>query len=176
MRKTLLFWAIGLSISVSCQIVKTDKGEIEGYTKDGLQIFKSIPFAAPPIGNLRWKAPQGSTKWSGTLACKEFSASPIQRKPEPFLCWTEEFIAPPSPLSEDCLYLNIWTKNTKKKKPVLVWIYGGGLNSGSAACAIYDGKHYAKNDVVFVGINYRVNIFGFFAHPELTKERGGIGA
>ncbi|MCL4139731.1 UNVERIFIED_CONTAM: hypothetical protein GTU68_060697, partial [Idotea baltica] len=79
--------------------------------------------------------------------------------------WSAEFISPPEPLSEDCLYLNIWSKNTKEKKPVFVWIYGGGFNSGSAACAIYDGEEYAKQNVVFVSINYRVNLFGYLAHP-----------
>jgi para-nitrobenzyl esterase len=176
--KTLLLFLLSISLSFLCQsqIIKTDKGRVEGYRADGIQVFKAIPFAAPPVGNLRWKAPQPAQAWNGVLACKAFSASPMQRKPEPFSCWTEEFIAPPSPLSEDCLYLNIWTKTTTKKKPVVVWIYGGGLNSGSAACAIYDGTTYAKNDVVFVGINYRVNIFGFFAHPTLTAESNGKGA
>lgn len=132
--------------------------------------YKGVPFAAAPIGNLRWKAPKEHEPWEGVLVTKEFSASPMQRLPEPFMMWTKEFIAPPEPLNEDCLYLNIWAKKTKEKKPVFVWIYGGGFNSGSAACAIYDGKEYAKEDVVFVSINYRVNIFGYFAHPELSAE------
>ena len=156
--------------------VNTQHGTVTGYIKDGLHIFKGIPFAAPPIGELRWKAPQEPKNWQGDLNCTEFSASPVQRDPKPFACWTEEFIAPPSPLSEDCLYLNIWTKPTIKKKPVVVWIYGGGFNSGSAACAVYDGKYYAQNDIVFVSINYRVNIFGFFAHPSITAESNGKGA
>ena len=156
--------------------VNTQNGLVTGYTKDGLHIFKGIPFAAPPLGPLRWKAPQEPSKWLGDLNCTAFSASPMQRDPKPFACWTEEFIAPPSPLSEDCLYLNIWTKPNNKKKPVVVWIYGGGFNSGSASCAVYDGKYYAQNDIVFVSINYRVNIFGFFSHPSLTAESNGKGA
>jgi len=88
--------------------------------------------------------------------------------------WTEEFIAPPEPLSEDCLYLNVWTpaKSSKEKLPVLVWIYGGGFVSGSSACAVYDGEAMAKEGIVFVSINYRVGVFGFFSHPDLTKESG----
>jgi para-nitrobenzyl esterase len=86
--------------------------------------------------------------------------------------WTEEFIAPPEPLSEDCLYLNVWTaaKSVEEKLPVLVWIYGGGFVSGSSACAVYDGEALAKNGIVYVSVNYRVGVFGFMAHPELSKE------
>ena len=104
-----------------------------------------------------------------------FSASPIQAKPVPFLCWSKEFIAPPAPLSEDCLYLNVWTgaSSASEKRPVFVWIYGGGFISGSAGCAIYDGLEYAKKGIVFVSINYRVGALGFMAHPELTKEGNG---
>jgi para-nitrobenzyl esterase len=86
------------------------------------------------------------------------------------MMWTEEFIAPPEPLSEDCLYLNIWTPAASKKLPVFVWIYGGGFTSGSSACAVYDGEEFAKKGVVFVSINYRVGVFGFLSHPELSKE------
>jgi para-nitrobenzyl esterase len=157
-------------------IIKTANGSLEGVTNadKSIRIFKGIPFASPPIGDLRWKAPQAPKNWTGIRKCTEFSASPIQNKPEPFLCWTEEFIAQPEPLSEDCLYLNIWTKakKTKEKLPVFVWIYGGGLSSGSANCAIYDGEEMAKKGVVFVSINYRVGAFGFMAHPALTKESG----
>ncbi|AWV99026.1 carboxylesterase/lipase family protein [Arcticibacterium luteifluviistationis] len=164
-----------LLVTIGCKpeqsfIVKTDKGTVEGFEKGDIDIFKGIPFAAPPVGDLRWKAPQEHEPWDGVLQTKEFSASPIQSKPKPFKMWSAEFISPPEPLSEDCLYLNIWSKKTKEKKPVFVWIYGGGFNSGSAGCAIYDGEEYAKNDVVFVSINYRVNMFGYLAHPELSSE------
>ncbi len=134
--------------------------------------FKGIPFAAPPVGDLRWRAPQPVVPWKGTRTCQSFSASPFQNKPVPFMMWTEEFIAPPEPVSEDCLYLNVWTpaKTSKEKLPVLVWIYGGGFVSGSSACAVYDGEQLAQEGIVFVSINYRVGIFGFMAHPELTSE------
>ncbi len=163
-----------LSGFTQAPVVKTENGLISGIKKGEVSIFKGVPFAAPPVGDLRWKAPQPVTNWSGTRACENFSASPIQGKPVPFMMWTEEFIAPPEPLSEDCLYLNIWTKGKSKsdKLPVFVWIYGGGFVSGSAACAVYDGEELAKQGIVFVSINYRVGPFGFLAHPELTKESG----
>ncbi len=173
--KKILFLLVSTFIFLSCKsvnplIVATDKGTIEGYQENEILIYKGVPFAAPPVDDLRWKAPEVHQPWEGILPTKNFSASPMQRRPEPFMMWTEEFIAPPEPLSEDCLYLNIWTKDSEEKKPVFVWVYGGGFNSGSSACAIYDGVSYAKEDVVFVSINYRVNIFGYFAHPELSAE------
>ncbi len=154
----------------------TQSGKVKGsWNADRSVIsFKGIPFAAPPVGDLRWKEPQTVKPWSGVLTCTKFSASPYQSKPAPFAMWTEEFIAPPEPLSEDCLYLNVWTpaKSSKEKLPVLVWIYGGGFVSGSSACAVYDGEAMAKEGIVFVSINYRVGVFGFFSHPDLTKESG----
>jgi para-nitrobenzyl esterase len=156
-------------------VVQTKYGKVEGLKEDNIRIYQGIPFAKPPLGELRWKAPQSPVTWKGIKKCVAFSASPFQPKPVPFQCWTEEFIAPPSPLSEDCLYLNVWTGavSANEKRPVFVWIYGGGFNSGSAACDIYDGKEYAKNGIVFVSINYRVGALGFMAHPELTKEGQG---
>ena len=155
-------------------IVKTAYGKVEGaFNSDKtVRSYKGIPFAAPPVGDLRWKAPQPAKNWAGVRACTTFSASPMQSKPVPFMCWTEEFIAQPEPLSEDCLYLNVWTSAQPKgeKRPVFVWIYGGGLSSGSTNCAIYDGEDMAKKGVVFVSLNYRVGVFGFMAHSELSKE------
>lgn len=175
--KTLLaaviFFLISNLLTAQPHTVKTVNGLVAGSKHEAINIFKGIPFAAPPIGALRWKAPQPVADWKGIRECTTFSASPFQPAPVPFLCWSEEFIAPPEPLSEDCLYLNIWTgaNNKKEKRPVLVWIYGGGFNSGSAACAIYDGEEMAKRGIVFVSINYRVGPFGFMAHPELSKEQ-----
>jgi para-nitrobenzyl esterase len=131
-----------------------------------------VPFAQPPVGDLRWKEPLPAKPWHGTLACTKFGPSPYQKKPVPFMMWTQEFIAPADPLSEDCLYLNIWTpaKSAEEKLPVLVWIYGGGFVSGSAACPIYDGEALAKEGILYVSINYRVGVFGFLSHPELSTE------
>lgn len=165
---------IFISVRLSAQqgIVITENGDVSGYKSGEISIFKGIPFAAPPVGELRWKAPQPVKNWEGVLKCDKFSASPMQSKPVPFMMWTEEFITPPGNLSEDCLYLNIWSpaKSKKDKLPVLVWIYGGGFSSGSAACAVYDGEDMAKKGVIFVSINYRVGVFGFLVHPELSRE------
>ena len=153
-------------------VIQTENGAVSGYKSGDISIFKGIPFAAPPVGDLRWKAPQPVTNWTGILKCDAFSASPMQSKPVPFMMWTEEFITPPDKLSEDCLYLNIWTpaKSAKDKLPVFVWIYGGGFSSGSAACAVYDGEEMSKKGIVFVSINYRVGVLGFLAHPALSSE------
>lgn len=174
MKKLILLLFSFTSIGYTQTIVETEVGKIEGYWNDQIHIFKGIPFAQPPVGDLRWKAPQPVASWEGVKVCKDFGPSPVQNKPEPFLCWSEEFIAKPEPLSEDCLYLNIWTPNKEpnKKLPVFVWIYGGGLNSGSANCDIYDGLEMAKQGVIFVSLNYRVGVFGFMAHPQLSKESG----
>ncbi len=161
-------------LSAQASVIKTEYGLVEGYKSGDIFIFKGIPFAAPPTGDLRWKAPQPVKSWTGVLKCDKFSASPMQRNPVPFMMWTEEFITPPEKLSENCLYLNIWTpaNPAKEKLPVFVWIYGGGFNSGSAACAVYDGEGMSKKGIVFVSINYRVGVLGFLAHPELSKESG----
>jgi para-nitrobenzyl esterase len=172
-----IVWALLLLSSQALIIaqdtqVKIVNGIIAGNKTGDIFVFKGVPFASPPVGELRWKAPQLHQNWQGVKKCNEFSASPMQSKPVPFMMWTEEFIAPPEPLSEDCLYLNIWTPSVKAKKklPVFVWIYGGGFTSGSSACAVYDGEKFAGKGIVFVSINYRVGVFGFLAHPELTAE------
>jgi para-nitrobenzyl esterase len=167
-----VFWTFAQTGDHPIQVVKTEAGLVSGTTSKGITIFKGVPFAQPPVGDLRWKEPLPSKPWQGILACTKFGPSPYQSKPVPFMMWTQEFIAPAEPLSEDCLYLNIWTpaKNATEKLPVLVWIYGGGFVSGSAACPIYDGEMLAKAGIVYVSINYRVGVFGFLSHPELTSE------
>ncbi len=156
--------------------IKVEGGNISGTknSQSDVHIFKGIPFAAPPVGAFRWKAPQPVKSWNGTKACDKFGPSPMQGKPVPFSMWSAEFLIPQEPISEDCLYLNVWTgaASAKEKRPVLVWIYGGGFMSGGSGVPIYDGEAMAKKGIVFVSINYRVGIFGFFAHPELTKESG----
>jgi para-nitrobenzyl esterase len=154
--------------------VKVEGGLVSGVMGTGgdVRSFKGIPFAAAPVGALRWKAPQPVVGWQGVKVCDHFGASPMQAKPAAFSMWSEEFLIPAAPISEDCLYLNVWTgaKSPKEKRPVLVWIYGGGFGSGGSAVPIYDGEAMAKKGIIFVSINYRVGVFGFFAHPELTKE------
>jgi para-nitrobenzyl esterase len=153
--------------------INVDGGLISGVksTAGNVISFKGIPFAAPPVGELRWKAPQPVERWMGIKKCDAFGPSPMQPKPVPFGVYTKEFLIPEQPISEDCLYLNIWTKNNQnEKKPVFVWIYGGGFVTGGAGVPIYDGEALAKKGIIFVSINYRVGVFGFLAHPDLTKE------
>ncbi|MCF8261801.1 MAG: carboxylesterase family protein [Melioribacteraceae bacterium] len=154
--------------------VKIETGIVKGTENESgeINIFKGIPFAAPPLGELRWKAPQPVQPWKDTLNCTAYSPSPMQVSPEPFRCWSEEFLIPKEPISEDCLYLNIWTgaEKIEEKRPVLVYIYGGAFKHGGSACPIYDGEAMAEKGVVFVTFNYRLGIFGFFAHPELSEE------
>ncbi|MBI1782757.1 MAG: carboxylesterase family protein [Sphingobacteriales bacterium] len=155
-------------------VVKTNTGLISGIQnkESNIYIYKGIPFAAPPVAALRWKTPQPVTPWTGIKKCETFGASAPQGKPVPFSMYTSEFLIPEEPINEDCLYLNVWTSSIKStsKKPVIVWIHGGAFISGSGSCPIYDGENMAKKGVVFVTINYRLGVFGFLAHPELTKE------
>ncbi|HVY72302.1 MAG TPA: carboxylesterase family protein [Verrucomicrobiae bacterium] len=157
-------------------VVATKSGKVSGAkTADGaITSFKGIPFAAPPVGELRWKAPQPVAGWSDVRACIAFGPSPMQGNPAPFSMWSKEFLIPDQPISEDCLYLNVWTgaKAAGEKRPVLVWIYGGGFSSGGSGVPIYDGEAMARKGIIFVSPNYRVGAFGFFAHPELTQESG----
>lgn len=166
----LLFTSIDLL--AQSPIVNVTEGKLSGQSTEGIYVFKGIPYAEPPVGDLRWMPPVAPTAWQGVKKCEVFPPSALQSPPVPFMMWSEEFISPPEPLSEDCLYLNIWSKSLdpKAKKPVLVWIHGGGFVGGSGACAVYDGTYYAQQDVVYVTINYRLGVFGFLAHPELTTE------
>ena len=167
-----LLLILPLTLTAQAPQVQTASGVVEGYRSNGLDIFKGIPFAAPPVGELRWKAPQPVAPWNAVRKCTAFGPSPVQNPPVPFMFWSREFLIPAEPISEDCLYLNVWTPERKTKKPVLVYIYGGGFRSGGSACPIYDGEAMAKKGIVFVSINYRVGLFGFLAHPELSAESG----
>ncbi|MDB5136939.1 MAG: carboxylesterase family protein [Mucilaginibacter sp.] len=167
-----VFYSFITAIRVS--VVRTEAGLVSGVKNStgDVTAYKGIPFAAPPVGELRWKTPQPAKHWDGVKKCDAFGPSPMQPKPVPFMVYTAEFLIPEQPISEDCLYLNVWTnaKTKADKKPVFVWIYGGGFTSGGTACAIYNGEAMAKKGVIFVSVNYRVGVFGFLAHPELTKE------
>ncbi len=133
---------------------------LQGTYEDGLTVYKGIPFAAPPVGDLSWRAPQPAAKWEGVLQADKFALGPIQG-------WGS-----PSDMSEDCLYLNVWTpaKSADDNIPVFVWIYGGGFNGGSTSVPTYSGENLAKKGVVLVSIAYRVGQLGFMAHPELSAE------
>ena len=136
-------------------------------------VFKGVPYAAPPVGDLRWRAPQPLTPWDGVRKADQFSANCVQRLRDSVGPWTSEY-QPHGTVSEDCLYLNVWTAATsaKDKRPVLVYIHGGAFTDGSGNVPVYDGEGLAKKGVVVVTINYRVGLLGFFTHPDLTKESG----
>lgn len=168
----LLVYTLSLNtLMAQGPIVRTSVGAVEGTLENKIRVFKGIPYAVPPVGEMRWKAPVQHPGWKETRMCTSFSASAMQSPPVPFMMWSEEFIAPPQPLSEDCLYLNIWAPAQKggEQYPVLVWIHGGGFTGGAASCAVYDGAEMAKRGIIFVSINYRLGIFGFLSHPELTE-------
>jgi para-nitrobenzyl esterase len=156
------------------EMVKVEGGLISGQVDESVRVFKGIPFAAPPVGALRWRAPEPAAPWDGVRACTQFGPSPMQNKPVPFMMWTEEYLIPEKLISEDCLYLNVWTaaRTAKDRRPVLVYIYGGAFTGGGGNVPIYDGVAVAKKGVVYVTINYRLGIFGFFSYPELSRESG----
>lgn len=160
--------------TIDVKSVPTKAGLVSGISSSdqAVKIFMGVPFAAPPVGDLRWKAPQPVAAWEGVRACVTPPASALQAPPKPFMCWSKEFMAPESPLSEDCLYLNVWTaaKTAQDKLPVMVYIHGGAFTGGSGTVPLYDGEAMSRKGVVFVTINYRLGIFGFFAHPELSAE------
>lgn len=146
--------------------VKTAEGILEGKDLSGIKVFKGVPFAAPPVGNLRWKTPQPAKHWDGVREAKEYGPNPMQ---EP-LFGDMNFGTKVN--SEDCLYLNIWTpaKTMKEHLPVLIYFNGGGLMAGSGSEARYAGDAMARKGIISITANYREGIFGFFAHPQLSKE------
>lgn len=147
--------------------VKTEQGLLEGIKlPSGINNYRGIPFAQPPVGELRWKAPQPPKSWNGTRKADTFGSNPMQKP----VFGDMNFRAPQ--MSEDCLYLNVWTptKNANAKLPVLVYFYGGGFIAGDGSEYRYDGESLAQKGIVTVTLNYRLGIFGFFSHPELTKE------
>ena len=160
-----------LALSVQGQI-KIDSGSLEGsMLSSGIRVFKGIPYAAPPIGDLRWRPPQPPAKWDGVRQANKFSDSCMQALIRSRNPWTKEFMVQ-NEASEDCLCLNVWTgaKTANEKHPVLVWIHGGAFYEGSGEIITYDGEELAKKGVIVVTINYRLGIFGFYTHPELTRE------
>ena len=150
-------------------IVSVTGGRVEGVMADGVASFEGIPFAAAPVGQLRWRAPQPVKPWTGIKAADHFAPGCIQ-KPD----IAKIFGAPPA-VSEDCLYLNVWTlaRSATGKLPVMVWIYGGGFTTGQTSAPVYDGAHLAHRGVVLVSIAYRLGAFGFLADPDLSREPGG---
>jgi para-nitrobenzyl esterase len=147
------------------QVVTTDLGKIRGQTVDGVTSFKGIPFAAPPVGQLRWRPPQSAAGWKGARDATQYGHD----------CMQKPFPSDAAPLgttpSEDCLVANVWLPEHRTGRlPILIWIYGGGWVNGGSSPAVYDGSQFAKQGILFYSFNYRVGRFGFFAHPALTAE------
>ena len=154
-------------VFVASDTVRVDGGQIAGTASNGIRVFKGIPFAAPPTGELRWKPPQPVVAWSGVKAADAFAPQCMQL-PYPA---GSAYASAPTPTSEDCLYLNVWTAaNTREKRPVMVWIHGGAWTRGSGSSSWYNGASLAKKGVVLVTVNYRLGPLGFLAHPQLTAE------
>jgi para-nitrobenzyl esterase len=155
------------------QPIRVTGGQVSGVPgRDAsITVFKGIPFAAPPVGERRWQAPAPVVPWSGVRAATAFGPSCIQTIVQERKPWTYEFMAH-NEISEDCLHLNVWTgaKSASERRPVFVYIYGGGFNEGSTAIPVYDGEGLASKGLVVVTANYRVGVLGFLAHPELSKE------
>jgi para-nitrobenzyl esterase len=150
--------------------VHTDAGDVEGTaaTDSSIRTFLGIPYAAPPVGELRWKPPQPAAHWTGVRKAAEFGSRCMQGHIFGDMVFRDQGI------SEDCLYLNVWTPATSSNAhlPVMVWIYGGGFAAGAASEPRQDGTNLAKKGVVVVSFNYRLGVFGFFSHSELAKESG----
>jgi len=153
--------------------VRTESGLVEGVTgaDRSIMVFKGIPYAAPPIGRRRWRAPGPPLKWSGVRAAAQFGASCIQTIVQEKKPWTYEFMAH-GEVSEDCLFLNIWVPaaSASGKRPVFVWLHGGANTEGSGSIDAYEGEGLARKGVVMITVNYRLGIFGFLTHPELSAE------
>ena len=150
--------------------VETTAGRVQGTREGALSIYRGLPFAAPPIGDLRWRPPQAPSPWKGVLKADAFKPACMQNG----VSMPGEAVPA---VSEDCLYLNIWTpaRSSTAKLPVVVWIHGGGWTNGSTAAPLYSGEALARRGVVVVTIAYRLGPFGFLAHPELTAEVGSSG-
>jgi para-nitrobenzyl esterase len=168
-----LLAALAFASAVKAQIpkpVRTQAGLVQGTSENGLAVYKGIPFAAPPVGDLRWRAPQPPAAWTGVHDADKFAPACMQ-VPVVMPALGLEAVT----VSENCLYLNVWTpaKSPRDHLAVMVWIYGGGFTIGGTSLRQYDGEYLAKKGVVFVSIAYRLGALGFLAHPELTAEQGG---
>ncbi len=145
--------------------VQVAQGQLEGTEEQGLRVFRGIPFAAPPVNALRWREPQPPARWTGVRKADQFGAACAQGQ-----AGADGKLG--AGISEDCLYLNVWTpaQNAREKLPVLVWIYGGGFSGGRTSDPLFDGSPLARKGVVYVSLAYRVGVMGFLAHPALSAE------
>ena len=178
MKKVLMILAAALALAACAEknpILTIDGGQVQGIKGElkGVYIYKGIPYAAPPIGQLRWKEPQPVVPWEGVKVCDTFGHPGYQVVHYPGGYTTEWGYGDEPAYSEDCLYLNVYTKapgQTDKKLPVAMWIHGGGLREGWGFEPEFDGEEFAAKDIVLVTINYRLGMFGFMSHPDLIAE------
>ncbi|MDO5443189.1 MAG: carboxylesterase family protein [Bacteroidia bacterium] len=179
MKKTFFAIAILAAALTGCKtqnpVLEIEGGKIQGVetVSKGIYVYKGIPFAAAPVGDLRWKAPQPVTPWEGVRIADTFSAGAVQAPHDSSNPWTSEFYWNDPEFSEGCLYLNVWTSAPGKpdeKLPVAMWIHGGAYTGGWSWEPEFDGKVWAEKGVVMVTINYRLGIFGFMCHPLLAEE------
>ena len=171
--KRLLVWSGAAAIlalaspalSASGPIAAAPSGPVQGSAEGSLHVFKGIPYAQPPVGPLRWRAPQPAT-WTAVKDASQFGPMCVQPKPKPGGVYYEK----PMPMSEDCLSLNVWAPADARNAPVMVWIHGGALSGGSSRESLFDGSALAKRGIVVVSINYRLGVLGYLAHPGLSAE------
>ena len=147
-------------------VVTIASGQLSGISANGLNIFEGIPYAAPPIGMARWTAPQPPASWDDLRDATQFGPACIQPDTRSNSIYAQDIGA----MSEDCLTLNVWAPTDARKAPVIVWIHGGALRTGSSKETLYDGTALAERGVVVVSINYRLGVLGYLAHPALSAE------
>ncbi|GAA4010775.1 carboxylesterase/lipase family protein [Sphingomonas humi] len=165
--KTMLLAVAALAASPApAQRVDAPAGAVRGTTSGAIRVFKGIPYAKPPIGELRWRPPVALERWTGDRKATDFGPACVQPSGGPPNIYNGVTL----PMSEDCLSLNIWTPAKARKAPVMVWIHGGSLLTGSSREALYDGQRLAERGIIVVSINYRVGVLGWLAHPDLGKE------
>lgn len=166
----------GQSGAASAPTTQIATGQISGVQKDGVVAFYGVPYAAPPVGALRWRSPEPAANWTGVRVSNTMSAScpQVLNPTGGRLPWTPEYLIPGA-MSEDCLTVNVWRPATADLSgaPVLFWIHGGGAIEGSNSVPIYDGAAFARQGVVVVSINYRLGVLANMTHPELSREQGG---
>jgi para-nitrobenzyl esterase len=168
-RWLVLIAALCVALPAAAQthaLVETAAGKLRGQSIGAMRVFKGIPYASPPVGGLRWRPPVAMPSWTGVRDATQFGAACMQPKPRSGSIYSDELPA----ISEDCLFLNVWTSDGARNAPVLVWIHGGALTSGSSSERLYDGANLAAHGVVVVSINYRLGILGYLAHPQLSAE------
>jgi para-nitrobenzyl esterase len=182
MKRTLPVLLVGVVALATAQLggaipetVKIDAGQLQGTMQEGVRVFKGVPFAAPPVGPNRWREPQAAAKWEGVRKADKYGAACIQNNSKQRFPVNSAVDLPDSPgMSEDCLYLNVWTNanNANARLPVMFWIYGGAYTEGAGHMPAQDGATLAKKGAVVVTFNYRLGPFGFYSHPELDAESG----